>query len=97
MNDLLKMKDISQKWHVPTTKKGRYNRLVYICPECDNDMLETNFEFAAGFAEVFPGVGMVVERDKCGERYWCHAGMSTYPLFMDTKKTLAIKNRGTTK
>ena len=91
MNDFLKMTDIPKEWHIPTTKKGQYNRMVYICPECDNNMCETNFEYAVGFASVSSVVVMVVECNKCGERYYSHAGMTTYHLFRDTKKIMAIK------
>lgn len=89
--DFLRMKDVPKKYHIPDTKKGQYNRLVCICPECDNNMCETNFEFAIGFASVPPAVVMVVACDKCGERYYSHAGMTTWHLFRDTKKILASK------
>jgi transcription elongation factor Elf1 len=73
-----------------TVNHGVYNRGIYTCPECDNDMVETTYEFAVGFTSV-PGkeVGMVIVCDKCGTRFWFHANETTYSGFLSTRERLA--------
>lgn len=97
MNETLKIDDVAIEYRVPATKTGQYNRMVYICPECNNDMMEINFDFAVGFASVPPAVVMVVECNNCGERYHCHAGQSTYRTFLQVKKRLAYQKAHLTK
>jgi hypothetical protein len=62
---------IDKKYLVPLT--GIYNKLVFICPECDNDMLDYLDNWTFGFCDTDWGMMRLVECSKCGARFYSHS------------------------
>lgn len=63
---------------------GKYTKAVYICPECDNDMVTTMYKNMKGFCSSSVGVLKVIECDKCFTNFSSHAMDFDYDLFLDT-------------
>ena len=74
------MEKIDIKHKIPVV--GKYTRGVYVCPHCDNNMLNRHFESIIGFADAYVGLVAVTECDKCFEKFYSHAGES-YEYFLD--------------
>lgn len=62
--------------------QGKYNAGVYVCRECRNNMLTTILNSCIGFAALRGATVVIIECDKCFERFYYHASEDTYSQFL---------------
>jgi len=81
---------IDIKYKIPLT--GRYNKMVYICPQCDAELRFGNehgtiFDHIVGFSSAQIGEVAVVECPVCFAKWYFHhaidAHTSYYDYFLD--------------
>lgn len=78
-----------KEYKIPLT--GEYNKNIYICPECGEELLEENrfgnvYRHIIGFADSPNGLMAVVECPVCFTKFYFHAGKTGYMTFMGYKQ-----------
>jgi hypothetical protein len=71
---------IDKKYHVKL--QGIHNLGVYDCPYCDNRMITRLLKHALGFAEWNGDIVVVIQCDKCFEKFYFHVNKDFYGDFV---------------
>jgi len=74
--------NIDLKYVIPFT--GEYNASVFICPECDNNMIGETYANFVGFCDSPIGWVNIVECDKCFHKFYYHTSRWEYKAFLQT-------------
>lgn len=72
---------VNIKHRIPV--QGKYNSGIYVCRECHNDMLNTLLNNCVGFSAINNYTVIVIECDKCFEKFYYHASEDIYQQFLD--------------
>jgi len=73
-----------------TSNVGTHAPGIYICPHCDEDIMEDMMEHCKGFGMVRRDVVIVFECSKCYQRLYYHAGDSEYSMYMSSRDRLNL-------
>ena len=77
----MKFAEIDLKFRIPIT--GKYAPGVWVCPHCDHEHRTVDQVVnVVGYAETNNGVMEVQECANCFKKFYCHAGPSSYELFV---------------
>ena len=85
--------EIDLKYKIPLV--GKYNKMVYICPECDEEISNDRkhkslFDYIMGFADSHIGNVALVECPECFTKWFYHSrnneDFSHYEFFLEAVK-----------
>lgn len=71
---------IDLKYIIPFV--GEYNPSVFICPECNNNMMGKTYYDIIGFCDSPVGWVNIIECNKCFHKFYYHTSELEYEAFL---------------